>query len=155
MANGCFDAAVFMLSLQDMDPLEEVVESVAKVLKPTGRIVIFMTHPCFRVPRGSGWGHDRSRKLSYRRVERYLREARVPMKVFSEVSRNSRGATISFHRPLAAYINTLARYGFSTDRLAEIADPLAGEVGRSPQDDIPLLVALRARRSPPPEGATG
>ncbi|MEX2535887.1 MAG: methyltransferase [Trueperaceae bacterium] len=121
-----FDVAVFMLSIQDMDPLDGVVGSVSSVLRPNGRLVIFMTHPCFRVPRRSGWGYDRSRKLTYRRVDSYLSESGVPMKAYSDVTPHARGATLSFHRALTTYVNTLARYGLTVDHLDELADPLAG-----------------------------
>lgn len=141
-----FDLAVFMLSIQDMDPLDDVVRSVSKVLKPGGRLVIFMTHPCFRVPRRSDWGYDRTRKLTFRRVDSYLSESGVPMKAYSDVTPNARGATLSFHRPLTAYVNTLARHGLTVDHLDELVDPLAGESGRSRPADIPLFAALRARK---------
>ena len=55
---GEYDAAVFLLSLQDMDPLQDVLASATWALKPGGRTVLLMTHPCFRVPRQSGWGWD-------------------------------------------------------------------------------------------------
>ncbi len=47
-----------MLSIQDMDPLSDVLESAAWAPNLDGRVVILMTHPCFRVPRQSGWGWD-------------------------------------------------------------------------------------------------
>ncbi|MGH2587574.1 MAG: class I SAM-dependent methyltransferase, partial [Dehalococcoidia bacterium] len=52
---GSFNAAVFLLSIHDMDPLEPVLESAAWALRGGGRVVLLMTHPCFRVPRQSGW----------------------------------------------------------------------------------------------------
>ena len=58
---GSFDAVVFMLSIQDMDPLDEVIRSAAWALRGGGRLVIFLTHPAFRVPRQSGWGWDEGR----------------------------------------------------------------------------------------------
>ena len=51
-----FDAVVFLLSLQDMDPLEPVLREAAAVLSDGGRAVVLLTHPAFRVPRQSGWG---------------------------------------------------------------------------------------------------
>lgn len=80
IAEGAFDAAVFLLSIQDIDPLEDALHSAAWALKPGGRMVLLMTHPCFRVPQQSGWGWDAQRRLRYRRVDRYLTRLAVPMK---------------------------------------------------------------------------
>jgi hypothetical protein len=132
-----------MLSIQDMDPLEEVLRAGSWALKASGRLVIFMLHPCFRVPRGSGWGFDEKRKLTYRRVERYLGRHQVPMKAYAEVSR-AKGSTLSFHRPLTSYVNALAEEGLYMDRLEELRDPLTD--ARPAQPDIALFVALRARK---------
>ena len=98
-----------------MDPLEEVLREAAWALRPGGRIVLLMTHPAFRVPRQSGWGFDENRKLQYRRVDRYLTPLPVPMK------QHESGVTISFHRPISDYINTLATVGLLTERMEEIA----------------------------------
>ncbi|HEX7040993.1 MAG TPA: class I SAM-dependent methyltransferase [Trueperaceae bacterium] len=142
---GSFDVAVFLLSVQDMDPLEEVFASTAEVLREGGRVVLFMVHPAFRPPRGSGWGYDPKRKLTYRRVERYLTPAAVPMKEYAEVRRGApRGATISFHRPLQDYVNALAGAGLWVDAMAELPDPVKDEAGRS-NPEVPLFLALRAR----------
>src|SRR3989442_13688477 len=64
---AAFEAAVFLLSIQDMDDLEEVLASAGGALRLGGRLVLLMRHPCFRLPRQSGWGWDRSRKLEDRR----------------------------------------------------------------------------------------
>ena len=39
---------MFCLSIQDMDPLEEVVRSLKWALRPQSRVVLLMTHPAFR-----------------------------------------------------------------------------------------------------------
>jgi SAM-dependent methyltransferase len=76
---GSFDAAVFLLSIQDMDPLPDVLRCMAWAPRGGGRVVMVMTHPCFRVPRLSGWGWDERRHMHYRRVDRYLTPMPVPM----------------------------------------------------------------------------
>ena len=48
------DHAAAVLSLQDLDPLPPVLEGVAVVVRPGGRLVIVLTHPCFRVPERVG-----------------------------------------------------------------------------------------------------
>lgn len=147
-----FDAAVFLLSIQDMDPLDQVIDGAAWALKPGGRVVLLMTHPCFRVPRQSGWGWDARRKLQFRRVDRYLSPLPVPMKAYH---RQGDGATRSFHRPLSAYINGLAEHGLLIDRLDEIAaDALYRERARSTAEatalhEFPLFVAIRAWKVAP------
>ena len=159
ITRGAFDAAVFLLSLQDMDPLDEVVASVADVLRDRARVVVLMTHPAFRQPRHAGWGYDPGRKLVYRRVDAYLTPMAVPMK-----SVGGRPPTRSFHRPISAYVNALAAHGFATDAMRELADldparkpgrrsgrPGGGaaadtEQGSVANPDIPLFLALRAVR---------
>ncbi|HEX7038613.1 MAG TPA: class I SAM-dependent methyltransferase [Trueperaceae bacterium] len=146
---GGFDVAVFLLSLQDMDPLDRVLASTAQVLAPGGRVVAFMVHPAFRAPRGSGWGYDPKRKLTYRRVERYLTPAAVPMKEYAEVREGApRGATISFHRPVQDYVNGLAAAGLWVDAMVELPDPVKDAEGRS-NPEVPLFLALRARDARP------
>lgn len=146
MQAGMFDGVVFLLSIQDMDPLDEVLKSAAWVLRPGGRMVILMTHPCFRVPRQSGWGFDEGRKLQFRRVDRYLTPLPVPMK------QHSSGVTISFHRPLHEYVNTLTRFDMLVDHLGEIPadDPLnkkRTKAEKRADAEIPLFLTLRARKS--------
>jgi SAM-dependent methyltransferase len=145
-----FDAAVFMLSLQDMDPLEPVLAQAAALLKDAGRLVLLLTHPAFRVPRQSGWGWDEGRKLMYRRVDRYLTPLPVPMKALP--GRESGATTRSFHRPLEAYINGLAENGLLTERIEEIpahkpaASAPTSRAASTARKEIPLFLGLRARK---------
>lgn len=143
---GSFDAGVFLLSIQDMDPLAPVLESAARMLKPGGRLVLLMTHPAFRIPRQSGWGWDEGRKLQYRRLDRYLTPLPVPLKSYGERG----GVSRSYHRPLQDYVNGLGAVGMAIDRMDEIptfkvADPgpKASAVNTA-NKEIPLFVALRA-----------
>lgn len=143
LSAGTYDGATFLLSIQDMDPLSEVLRSAAWALRRGGRVVLLMTHPAFRIPRQSGWGIDEERKLRFRRVDRYLSPLAIPLRG---------GQTRSFHRPIGDYINALANNGLLTERMEEIpgfdqreshtqsrADNLADR-------EIPLFLALRARK---------
>ena len=135
-----FDRCVFLLSIQDMDPLYDVIRSAADVLAEGGSLAILMTHPCFRIPRQSGWGFEEQRKIQYRRIDRYLTPLKIPMK------QHSQGATQSFHRPLSAYVNTLADCGLLVDRLNEITTYQEGKTRaeKRANEEFPLFVALRA-----------
>lgn len=144
---GSFDAAVFLLCIQDMDPLEPVIESMEWALNSTGRVVIVMTHPSFRQPRHSGWGFDEGRKLVYRRIDAYLTPMAVPMK-----SVGGGPPTRSFHRPLSTYVNALAAAGFAVDAMLELPDlpedvrPGKQRTGGRLQTEIPLFLGFRASR---------
>jgi len=148
---GTFDAVTFLLSIQDMDPLTDVLRSAAWALCNQGRTVILMTHPCFRVPRQSGWGWDEGRKLRFRRVDRYLTPLPVPMKPYPG---QDNGVTRSFHRPLHHYINGLAACGLLVDHMRELAAYDDTSAYTQPRADnlsdreIPLFLALRARKLP-------
>jgi SAM-dependent methyltransferase len=143
---GSFDGVVFLLSVQDMNPLHDVFASAAWALRRGGRLVLLITHPCFRVPRQSGWGWDEGRKLRYRRVDRYLTPLAVPMKTY----RGGRAATRSYHRPLEAYVNGLAACGMHIDRLCEIPtyqvapDGVRARAENLAHREIPLFLGLRA-----------
>lgn len=151
---SAFDAAVFLLSIQDIAPLGAAVASAAWALDAGGRVVVLMTHPCFRVPRASNWGWDRDRGRSYRRVEAYLSEQAVPMRAFGRSREHpaGRGHTTSYHRPLSAYVRAFATEGFAVDRFEELPTserpapgPRQGAEARS-WAEIPLFLALRAVR---------
>jgi hypothetical protein len=138
----------FLLSLQDMDPLAEVLAAAAWALAPGGRLVALMTHPCFRIPRQSGWGWDPDRKLRYRRVDSYLTPLAVPLKPYQAGERA--GVSRSFHRPLSAYVQALSAQGLWLNDLREI--PTYQRGGNSTQSkaenranaEIPLFLGLRA-----------
>lgn len=143
---GGFDAAVFLLSIQDMDELEPVLEGASWAVRDGGRVVLLITHPAFRIPRQSGWGWDEGRKLRYRRVDRYLTPLPVPLKSFSG------GVTRSYHRPLQDYINGLGAAGLAVDYMNEIPTykteppgPQAKAINHANRE-IPLFMAIRARK---------
>lgn len=146
LRTGSFDGGVFLLSIQDMEPVGPVLASAARMLKPGGRLVLLMTHPAFRVPRQSGWGWDEGRKLQFRRIDRYLTPLPVPLKSYGDGG----GVSRSYHRPLQEYINGLGAVGLAVDLMNEIptwkvadAGPKANAVNTANRE-IPLFVALRA-----------
>ncbi|MEM7336283.1 MAG: methyltransferase domain-containing protein [Chloroflexota bacterium] len=140
-----FQCGVFLLSIQDMSPLDKVLQSVSGCLEENGRLVILMTHPCFRIPRQSGWGWDKQRKLRYRRIDNYLTKLKVPMKT------HKHGTTRSYHRPLETYFNELGNNGFMIDQIREIPVGDLIKTDRSKAEkradmEFPLFLAIRARK---------
>ncbi|HUF39975.1 MAG TPA: class I SAM-dependent methyltransferase [Anaerolineales bacterium] len=145
LAAGSFSAVVFLLSLQDMDPLEPVLRGAAWALKPGGRLVALLTHPCYRIPRQSGWGWDEGRKLQYRRIDRYLTPLPVPLKPYP----GQPGVSRSFHRPLSDYVNGLGAQGLAVTRMLEIPTykRVKGERSKAinrANAEIPLFLGVRA-----------
>lgn len=153
-----FDAITFLLSIQDMPSLEGVIASAAWALKPGGRVVVLMTHPCFRIPRQSGWGWDQHRKLQYRRLDSYLSCLDVPM---DPSPGQRRGLTRSYHRPLNVYVNLLSHNGLLLDQLRELPSTLQDHTvphakAKTRADrEIPLFLALRAIKISAPRSAPG
>jgi SAM-dependent methyltransferase len=146
-----FDACVFLLSLQDMDPLEDTLQSAAWALRPNGRLVVLLTHPCFRIPRQSGWGWDSGRKLRFRRIDRYLTPLEVPMKKHPG---RAPGVSRSYHRPLSTYIQGITKAGLWVDHLIEIPSNLTKHRGRQSKAyrradrEIPLFLGIRGIKRP-------
>lgn len=140
---GTFDAASFMLSIQDIDPLDAAIVSAARLLRRGGRLGIVMLHPCFRVPRQSGWGFDERRALHFRRVDSYATELAVPMQSYAQ-GRTTR----SYHRPLSAYFTALRRAGLAVTGLKEVADigHEPDKAARRAMAEFPLLLGLRAEK---------
>jgi ubiquinone/menaquinone biosynthesis C-methylase UbiE len=112
-----FDACVFLLSIQDMPDAEKAIRECSASLKSGGKMVLFMNHPAFRIPRQSGWGYDRKRKLVYRRVDSYLSSLDVPMRTHYTTHKT---LTRSYHRPVAYYINALANAQIAVTQFEEI-----------------------------------
>lgn len=134
------DAALFLLSIQDIDPLAEAITTASWLLRPGGRLVLVMLHPCFRVPRQSGWGWDEKRQLRYRRLDSYLSPLAVPMQPYPG------GTTRSYHRPLSAYVGALTAAGLTVNAMPEITGlrSAGSRADRRAADEFPLLLGIRA-----------
>jgi SAM-dependent methyltransferase len=145
-----YDAVVFLLSAQDMDPLEPALSGAAWALKCQGRVALLLTHPAFRIPRQSGWGWDENRKLVFRRIDHYLTRLDVPMSPLG--GKGSSIVTRSFHRPLSSYVNGLADQGLFVDRMEEIPAQKLSVQGATTRavnlarKEIPLFLAVRAKK---------
>lgn len=64
------------------------------------------------------------------------------------MKQHKRGTTISFHRPLSTYINTLAKCGLVIDKLDEITTYQTGKnkAENRANEEIPLFMAIRAKK---------
>ena len=145
-----FDGAACILAVQNIKNMEGLFQSAAQVLKRDASLVIVLNHPAFRIPRQTAWGFEEERKLMYRRVDSYMTPNGIPIAMHPGDAPSMK--TLSFHRPLSAYITALADAGFVVDAMEEwvsnkISDsgPRAKAENRSRQE-IPLFMAIRAKK---------
>lgn len=127
------NSVVFMFSIQDMKNLDVAYSKAAEVLRDGGKLVVFMLHPAFRIPRMSGWGFDNNRKSIFRRIDRYMNQTPVPLT-------GEHGNTTFFHRPLNEYLNKLQKHGLVLDRFFEISDSFED----NDKQEFPRFLAIRA-----------
>ena len=122
------DHAALVMCLQDLDPIEPVLAGVARHVRPGGRIVAVMTHPCFRIPRRSSWGWDEDNGVQYRRLDGYNSPMQVPIKIHPGMPQDP-SRTMSFHRPLATYIGAFAAAGLGVTGVDELCSHRRGTKG--------------------------
>lgn len=145
---AAFDAALLVLAIQNIAPLSPVWEGLGRVLRPGGRLVIVMMHPCFRIPKQSHWGWDERAGAQYRRIDRYLSSSKAEIQIHPGADPSQ--TTASYHRPLQAYINTLGSAGLPIDHVEEWTSHKTSPAGPrkaaldASRREIPMFLALRA-----------
>lgn len=149
-----FDAAVCVLAIQNINPLAPVFAGIARALKPAGRVVMVMMHPCFRGPKESSWGWDAARKLQYRRVDRYLVPRKAPI-VAHPGKRDDTTYTWTFHRPIEMYVKALRNAHLLIDAIEEWPSHKTSTSGpraaaeNTARKEIPMFMAIRALKIEP------
>jgi SAM-dependent methyltransferase len=148
-----FDRAALVMALQDLDPIEPVLTSIASLVNPGGRLVMALSHPCFRIPRRSQWGWDDQFGVQYRRLDGYLSPLSTPIKTHPGMPQDGT-ASLSFHRPLSTYFNALGQAGWGVIASEELCShrrgtkgPRYGAEDRSLKE-FPLFLVLTAVRLP-------
>jgi SAM-dependent methyltransferase len=152
LGQGEFDAALCSMAFFDMAEIEPLMRAVKQLLRPGGRFVFSVIHPCFN---NSTMAHvaeleDRAGEL----VTVYS------VKVFGYMTPTvARGAAIAgqpkpqlyFHRPLQELLGAGFRAGFFLDGLEERAFPPDHAPGRNPLawsgkfSEIPPVLVGRLR----------
>ncbi len=149
-----FDAITIVLAIQNMTPLTPVWKGCHGLLNAGGKLVVVMMHPCFRVPRGSDWIWDERTGTQGRVVKEYLGSKQVEIDMHPGRSAAGKGSvkTVTFHRPLQAYVNTLGNAGLLVDHVEEWVSHKVSEAGPKKEEmdrsrkEIPMFMALRARK---------
>ncbi len=150
VADGAVDAVVICLVLEHVDALEESIAEVARVLRPGGRLVLFLNHPLLQTPdSGMIIDHMIEPPETYWRIGPYLPEAIT----VEEVQKDVRVRFL--HRPLSTYVNGLIGAGLCLTKMLEPAPPegfiaKAGEYEHEVVRTTPRLLLLVAEK--PGEG---
>lgn len=146
-----FDAAVSNMALMDMATIEPLFEALHTLLKPGGRFVFSVTHPCFQSTDMTKVVEqdDKAGKLVTRhsvKISQYI------------TPRAFKGLGIAgqplphyyFHRPLSVLLNICFQAGFAIDGMAEPVFEAEKE-GRHPFSwinfkEIPAALVVRVRK---------
>ena len=145
-----FDGIACLLAVQNMEKIEPVFQNVARWLKPKGKFVMVLTHPCFRIPRQTHWGWDEEKKIEYRRVDRYANEMKIPILTPPFIDKVN--FTMTYHRPLQNYFSALLKAGLCVDSLEEWVSNKESAPGKRSRGEnrarkeVPLFMAIRAVR---------
>lgn len=140
------DKIVIILAIQNIENINDVFRECRRVLKPSGKLLLAMNHPGFRIPQYSSWGWDEEEKIQYRRIDKYLSESSA--KIQMHPGDNPKEHTISFHRPLQVYFKSLNKNIFFISRLEEWISDKTSEAGpRAKAEDqsrkeIPLFLFI-------------
>lgn len=147
-----YDAACFLLSLQNMESPDLAIAQAAKHLKPNGKLLLVLNHPCFRIPRQSNWGVDEKMHLQYRRMNLYMSPQKIPIQ--TAPSKGSASATtFSFHHPLSYFVTALSKNKLSVIAMEEWCSDKTSDGGRAKMEDrarkeFPLFLAILAKHDP-------
>lgn len=146
-----FTHATIILALQNIAHPEEVLKNAARLLKKDGKLILVLSHPCFRIPRQSSWQIDEAKKTQYRRLDRYFSPMKIPIQTNPSQGGES-ASTWTYHSPLSSYSLWLKQAGFVIEVMEEwVSDKkstgrMAAMENRS-REEFPLFLALSAQKT--------
>jgi ubiquinone/menaquinone biosynthesis C-methylase UbiE len=147
-ADGTFDAAACVMAVHDVPDADALMRNIAATLKPGGRAVIVMMHPCFRIPKESHWGWDADQKVQYRRLDRYGKALEIGIQTRPGLGTDE--GTVFYHRPLAEIITAMGKAGLGVTKCTELFSHRRSQVGpfskaeHRAAEEFPLFLGLAA-----------
>lgn len=144
------DFVTVVLAIQNIENIADVFKEISRVLKPSGRLLLVMNHPVFRIPKQSSWGWDENSKKQYRRVDSYLSQSKSIITMHP--GKKTSEETISYHRSLQDFFKILTKEGFSVSKLEEWISHKKSERGPRQQaedrirKEIPMFLCLEAKK---------
>jgi ubiquinone/menaquinone biosynthesis C-methylase UbiE len=144
-----FDLATCNMALMDIEDAGGAIGEVGRVLRPGGRFVTSLSHPCFDQGPSSTWMIERAFRSTkvWRKIEKY----REPFadEIPWEIAPGKIVTTKGYHRPLSWYFRALREAALMIRSLEE-PSPTQEFVEGSPQGpyvvEIPLHLVIEAVR---------
>ena len=135
------------MALMDIENAAGAIQEVSRVLRPKGRFVASLSHPCFDKVNTSGWDieHIYPKTTIWRKMSRY-RELAADDLAWLRVG-DRVVYTRAYHRPLSWYFRALRAAGLVVAALEE-PEPTEEFLARSEQGpwiaEIPLHCVIEA-----------
>jgi SAM-dependent methyltransferase len=147
-----FDAAICMMGLMDMSEIAPLMRALARLLRPGGRFVFAIMHPCFNSVHTTLVGEQEDREgnvlTTYSvKISGYM----TPSVARGAALRGQPAPHVYFHRPLQAVLGAGFSAGFVLDALEERAFPPDHPQSRNPISwgarfsEIPPVLIARMR----------
>ncbi len=145
-----FDSAVCSMAMMDMPTIDPLLKSLRRVLKPGGRFVFSLPHPCFnsgsRLTAELSSEAGRMRQTFGVAIEKYL----TPREELSAGIINQPEPHPLFHRPLSKILGSCFSAGFVVDGLEEPAFAPEAGANKNPfswqkRPEIPPAIVIRLR----------
>ena len=156
LKDGVIEKIAMVLALQNIENMNGTLAECARVLAPNGKLYLVLNHPAFRIPKESAWEFDEATKIQYRRIDRYISSLKSEIDMNPGLNapqgRIGRVMTLSFHRPLQAYVKALGKSGFAITRLEEWTSHKKSQKGpraeaeNRARAEIPLFLTLEAQK---------
>jgi 2-polyprenyl-3-methyl-5-hydroxy-6-metoxy-1,4-benzoquinol methylase len=151
---SAFDGALCNMALMDMAEIEPLMTALAVLLKPGGRFVFSVLHPCFNNPATVQMGELEDRNGAI--VTTYSVKIARYKTPFTQVGLAMQGQPVPhpyFHRPLSLLLAPALSAGLVLDGFEEQAFPPDNSGGATPLSwngrfsEIPAALIVRLRRT--------
>lgn len=152
LGEGQFDGAICNMALMDMAEIDPLMRALVRLLKPDGRFVVAISHPCFNQAKASHVAEMEDREGEI--VTTYsvkIRGYMTPSMAHGLAIVGQPQPQLYFDRPLHQLLGAGFAAGFVVDALAERAFPPDAPVGRDPLSwngnfsEIPPVLVVRMR----------
>lgn len=144
-----FDLVTSCMALMDMPDAAGAIKEMGRIVRPEGRCVMLVSHPCFDVPGASSWLVERKPGCDAA-VSRRIFGYRKPFDTWLRWSMESELELHTYHRTLAWYFGAIRDAGMAVTMLDEL-EPTAEFLSAARGQDnaavaeFPMHIAIEAR----------